>query len=77
MKQIEEIFQIELTRLAIEAQKAPLDADALRRLESLTRSLKNYSSAPLKDKVTDLGDSSLEDLFKLMRELPSDEPQST
>ncbi len=77
MQQLDDLFRIELTRLSTLAQKGPLEVEDLRRLESLTRSLKNYTSSPLKDKRVEVSEESTEALFDLLRKLPTNEPEPT
>lgn len=79
MRDADIIFNIEIERLRKEAAQGPLDMDALRRLEILTRSYKNYSGTnlPKDDPEDDLDDKSLEELIRLAQgDLNGSKPSS-
>jgi hypothetical protein len=74
MKELEQTFKIEISRLYEAAKEGPLDVEQTNKLVKLTSALKNYLSSPLDDEETDYeGAFTHEELLELARVKVTDE----
>lgn len=72
---IQSLFQRELERLEIKSKEAPLDMEDLKRLEILTRSLKQHSKQEQPPQEDELANLTTEELIKFIRQDSHDERQ--
>lgn len=68
MKQVREILVIEMKRLREKVDAGALAPDDLKRLESLTRSWKNYFGNEIDETKDTLDGISKEDLLKILED---------
>ena len=67
MKELEDIFKIELQRLKAKASAGPLNPEDTNKLLKLTAALKNYKSSPIDEEDIRLDDLSVEEQIRLAR----------